>query len=138
MTKIIFYEKPGCAENQKQKNFLAAAGYEIETRDLTAEHWTPAGLRAYFAEKPVAEWFDPRANKITSGEINPATANPQSALVMMSVDPNLIKSPLLKFNGRCASGLDAAELEHFLTAHQRGGFSGPSRAPEHWTGETGD
>ena len=138
MTKIIFYEKPGCAENQKQKNFLAAAGYKIETRDLTAEHWTPAGLRAYFADKPVAEWFDPRATKIASGEINPATANPQSALVMMSVDPSLIKSPLLKFKGRCASGLDAAELEHFLTAHRCGGFSRPSRAPEHWAGEIGD
>ncbi len=138
MTKIIFYEKPGCVENQKQKNFLGAAGYEIETRDLTTEHWTPAGLRAFFAEKPVAEWFDWSAAKIASGEINPAATNPQSALVMMSVDPNLIKSPLLKYNGRCASGLDAAELERFLTGHKRGGSSLPSRTPEHWTGESGE
>ncbi|MGO9392144.1 hypothetical protein [Rhodoblastus sp.] len=135
MTKIIFYEKPGCAENQKQKNFLAAAGYEIETRDLTAEHWTSAGLRAFFADKPVAEWFDPRAAKIISGEIDPASANPQAALVMMSVDPNLIRSPLLKYKGRCASGLGAAELEHFLSAR---GSPRPNRAPEHWTGESAE
>ncbi len=138
MTKIIFYEKPSCVENQKQKNFLVAAGYEIESRDLTAEHWTPAGLRAFFADRPVAEWFDPRATKIISGEINPAAANPQAALVMMSVDPNLIRSPLLKYNGRCASGLDAAELEHFLSADERGGSFRPNRTPEHWTGESGE
>jgi nitrogenase-associated protein len=114
MTKIVFYAKTGCAEAQKQKDFLAAAGYEIETRDLMAEHWTPAGLRGFFVEKPVSDWFDPRAQKILSGEIEPSKTNAQAALVMMSVDPNLIKSPLLKLNGHCASGLDAAELKTFL------------------------
>jgi nitrogenase-associated protein len=136
MKKIIFYEKPGCAENRKQKDQLVAAGYEIETRDLTAEHWTPAGLRAFFADKPVSDWFDPNAPKILSGEIDPFAANPQAALVMMSVDPNLIKSPLLKLNGRCASGLDAAELDHFLAAKKHGGSLRPGvKPPEHWTGE---
>jgi nitrogenase-associated protein len=139
MPKIIFYEKPGCAENQKQKLHLAAAGYEIETRDLTAQHWTPAGLRAFFADRPVAEWFDPRASKILSGEIDPASVNPQSALVMMSSDPSLIRSPLLKFDGRCASGLDAEELEFFLACQKRQGASPrPGRAPQHWTGDSGE
>jgi nitrogenase-associated protein len=139
MAKIIFYEKPGCAENQKQKLHLADAGYEIETRDLTAERWTPAGLRAFFANRPVAEWFDPRASKNLSGEIDPASMTPQSALVMMSIDPSLIRSPLLKFDGRCGSGLDAAELEFFLACQKRQGASSrPGQAPEHWTGDSGD
>lgn len=136
MAKIIFYEKPGCAENQRQKDFLAAAGYQVETLDLTAQSWTPAGLRAFFAERPVAEWFDPRAAKILSGEIDPSRANPQAALVMMSVDPNLIRSPLLKYRGRCASGLDAAELEIFLAGAARGRFLRPdAHLPAAWSGE---
>ncbi len=136
MAKIIFYEKPGCAENQRQKGLLAAAGYQVETRDLTAESWTPAGLRAYFAERPVAEWFDPQAPKILSGEIDPSRANPQAALVMMSVDPNLIRSPLLKFKGRCASGLDTAELEIFLAGATHPRFRRPdANLPAAWSGE---
>jgi nitrogenase-associated protein len=136
MRKIIFYEKPDCAENRKQKETIAASGYDIETRDLTAHHWTPAGLRAFFADKPVADWFDPRAAKVLSGEVNPAAVTPQAALVMMSIDPNLIRSPLIKFNGRCASGLDAEELEHFLVAKKRDGSLRPGvKPPEHWTGE---
>jgi nitrogenase-associated protein len=138
MTKIIFYEKPGCAVNRKQKDVLVASGYAVETRDLTAENWTPAGLRAFFANKPVTEWFDPRAPKILSGEINPAATNPQSALVMMSVDPSLIRSPLLKFDGRCASGLDAEELQHFLLAQKRGASPRPGQPPEHWSVDSGD
>ncbi len=133
MVKIIFYEKPGCAETQTQKSFLAAAGYQIEARDLTAERWTPAGLRGFFAERPVAEWFDPRAAKVLSGEIDPSRANPQAALVMMSLDPDLIRSPLLKLKGRCASGLEAAELEIFLAG---GRFERPDAClPAVWSGE---
>jgi nitrogenase-associated protein len=136
MAKIIFYEKPGCAENQKQKNYLVAAGYEIEARDLTAEHWTPAGLRAFFADKPVAEWFDPRAPQILSGEIDPKVANPQAALVMMSVNPSLIKSPLVMLDGRCGSGLDGAELEVFLGVKARDRIRHPaSTTPQAWPGE---
>jgi hypothetical protein len=40
MITIIFHEKPGSAESQKQINRVAAAGYEIQTGDLTVEHWT--------------------------------------------------------------------------------------------------
>ncbi len=116
MHKIIFYEKTDCAENIRQKNHLAAAGYEIEARDLTRQRWTSASLRAFFAEKPVKDWFDPSAPRIVSGEIVPELINAQAALVMMSVDPSLIKSPLVKFHGRCGAGLDGAELEHFLAS----------------------
>ena len=101
---------------------LAAAGYEVDMRDLTGEHWTPAGLRAYFAERPVAEWFDPPRRKSSRAR---STRRVQSAaaLVMLSINPALIKSPLVKINGRCASGLDNAELKHFI-ATPRGGKPG--------------
>jgi nitrogenase-associated protein len=114
MPTVVFYENPDKALNSNQKKLIAAAGHEVETRDLTAENWTPAALRAYFGDRPVADWFDPRAPKILSGEIDPDKVNPQAALIMMSVDPSLIKSPLVKFEDRCASGLDAAQLDIFL------------------------
>ena len=116
MHKIIFYEKPGCADNTRKKNHLKNSGYIVEARDLTRERWTSAGLRAFFAEKPVKDWFDPSAPRVVSGEINPAAINPQAALVMMSVDPSLIRSPLVKFHGHCGAGLDELELDAFLAS----------------------
>ena len=41
MAKVIFYEKPGCANNAKQKALLAAAGHEVEARNLLTEPEMP-------------------------------------------------------------------------------------------------
>lgn len=40
MTRIVFYEKPGCGGNARQKAVLAAAGHELEVRDLPRRQWT--------------------------------------------------------------------------------------------------
>ena len=109
-------KSPTALKTAGKRTHLAAAGYDIETRDLTRERWTSASLRAYFAEKPVEAWFDLRAPRIVSGEIDPCSINAQAALVMMAVDPSLIKSPLVKFHGRCGAGLDSVELESFLAS----------------------
>lgn len=133
MPTVVFFEKPDNVVNPGQVKLVAAAGHEIETRDLTAENWTPAALRAYFGDRPVAEWFDPRAPKILSGEIDPDKVNPQAALVMMSIDPSLIKSPLVKFKDRCASGLDASQLEIFLNGARDVNALWTTKPPATWS-----
>ena len=55
MTSIVFYEKPGCAGNRRQKQLLQAAGFELQVRDLLAEPWSREQLRGFFAGRPVAE-----------------------------------------------------------------------------------
>ena len=40
MAHIIFYEKPGCGGNARQKAILQAAGHEVEAKNLLAEPWT--------------------------------------------------------------------------------------------------
>jgi len=37
MARIIFWEKPGCQGNARQKEILLASGHELEVRDLLAE-----------------------------------------------------------------------------------------------------
>lgn len=138
MKKVIFYGRTGSEKDREQKAMLTAAGYAVETRDLTAEHWTAAGLRAYFAEKPVSEWFDPSAPEVLSGEIDPTRLNPQEALVKLSINPGLIHSPLVKYNGRCASGLEGEELQYFLDVHARGGKpASVKRPPTSWGEDAG-
>jgi nitrogenase-associated protein len=133
MTKIIFYEKIGCDDHLRQKGLLAEAGYEVEARSLTGQKWTPASLRGFFAERPVAEWFDRAAPKVLSGEIDPSRTSPQAALVMMSLDPGLIASPLIKLDGHCAAGLDAEGLKSFLASATPGRGGGASGLPEVWS-----
>lgn len=140
MKKVIFYAKAGSEKDSEQKALLAAAGYDLDARDLTTEHWTPAALRAFFAERPVEEWFDPLSPRVVSGEIDPSRSNPQEALVMLSVDPALIASPLVKVNGYCASALADDELLAFVDVLARGGrpmtvFQQPASWGESFSGE---
>ena len=66
MTKFVFYEKPGCATNRKQKLLLAEAGHEVSARNLLTEPWTAERLRGFFGDTPVDGWFNPNA---AQGEI---------------------------------------------------------------------
>jgi nitrogenase-associated protein len=140
MKKVVFYEKPGAARDLAQRAALAAAGYALDVRDQTTEHWTAAGLRAFFGERPISEWFDPSAQRSTVGEGDPARMNAQEALVALSVHPERINSPLVRYDGRCAAGLETEELLEFLEIDPRGGKPATVRQPprtwgESWTGE---
>ncbi len=48
MTAIVFYEKPGCLTNARQRRLLEAAGHQVVRRDLLAEPWTAGRLRDFF------------------------------------------------------------------------------------------
>jgi len=61
MARIVFFEKPGCVNNARQKALLKAAGHTVNARDLLAHHWKAAELRAFFGDRPVVEWFNPSA-----------------------------------------------------------------------------
>jgi len=114
MAHVIFYEKPGCESNAKQKALLRASGHEVEVRNLLTEPWTPSGLRPYFAAKPLKEWFNPAAPRIKSGEIDPDALNPQEALVMMILDPLLIRRPLMRVGDHCEAGFDAGAVNKWI------------------------
>ncbi len=55
MVTVLFYEKPGCINNTKQKVLLKAAGHEVQAHNLLTEPWTAESLRPFFGALPVAE-----------------------------------------------------------------------------------
>jgi nitrogenase-associated protein len=114
MTTIIFYEKPGCANNTKQKVLLAAAGHTVFARNLLIEAWTRERLLEFFGDKPVAEWFNRAAPKIKSGEIIPEQVNADDALNLMLTEPLLIRRPLLEVDGRREVGFDIELIDAWL------------------------
>jgi len=114
MANVIFYEKPGCASNASQKALLRASGHEVDSRDLLHEAWSASSLRPYFGSKPVREWFNAASPRVKSGEVNPETVNPQEALVMMILDPGLIRRPLMRVGDHCESGFDPAAVSRWI------------------------
>lgn len=110
MADVIFYEKPGCAGNARQKALLLASGHALDVRNLLTEPWSVSSLRPYFGETAVREWFNPAAPRVKSGEIDIDKVTPQAALVMMILDPILIRRPLIKVGGRCEAGFDPERI----------------------------
>lgn len=107
---LVFYEKPGCINNRRQKGILQDAGFQLDVRNLLQTPWTPAELRTYFGEQPVAAWFNPSAPAVKAGQINPDTIAADTALRAMCEDPLLIRRPLLRWQHGRMAGFDFEKL----------------------------
>ena len=114
MAEVIFYEKSGCSGNARQKVLLKEAGHRVLARDLRDCLWTNARLLEFFANLPVARWFNPNAPAVKSGEIVPAQLDPFVALSMLRENPLLIRRPLLEVGDQRRVGFDAADIDAWI------------------------
>ncbi len=128
MATIVFYEKPGCSNNTKQKVWLASSGHTVLARNILTEKWTAERLRAFFGDLPVARWFNPAAPRIKSGELDPAAFDANNALEMMIADPLLIRRPLMEANGELRTGFDADAVRVWIGLNDAKP-GGPDRPP---------
>ena len=110
MGKLVFYEKPGCATNSRQKLLLTNAGVDFETRSLLAEPWTTDRLETFFDGLPVEQWFNRAAPRVKKGEVRPERVSAAQALALMVADPLLIRRPLLERGGWRTVGFDWEDL----------------------------
>lgn len=106
MAHVIFWEKPGCSSNARQRGLLLAAGHTLEVRDLLSTAWTPASLRPFFGTLPVADWFNPRAPQVRDRDIDPASFDETTALRRLADSPLLIRRPLLQVGEERRCGFD--------------------------------
>jgi len=132
MTAVVFYEKPGCATNSRQKQLLRAAGIDLQARSLLAEPWTAERLRPFFAGRPVVEWFNRAAPAVKSGAVDPQQLSGEQALALLLAEPLLIRRPLIQLGAAHLVGFDPAALNALLPAEQQlqdapGGSDGCSR-----------
>jgi len=119
MTIITFYEKPGCANNSRQKALLAAAGHTVQAKSLLTEPWTRERLLSFFGNRPVAEWFNRAAPKVKSGEIVPEEIDAETALAMLRAEPLLIRRPLIEADGRREVGFDPEVIDAWLGLNKK-------------------
>jgi nitrogenase-associated protein len=93
---------------------LAASGHTVLARSLLAEKWSAPRLRAFFGALPVAEWFNPSAPRIKSGEVRPDALDEAAALDLMLADPLLIRRPLMDVDGQCRAGFDPETIDRWI------------------------
>jgi nitrogenase-associated protein len=114
MAIVLFWEKPGCIHNTRQKKLLREAGHEVIEHNLLTEPWEAAGLRRFFGGLPVTAWFNSSAPAIKQGQVLPETLGEEQALRLMLADPLLIHRPLMQVGERCASGFDLVRVDEWI------------------------
>lgn len=114
MATVLFYEKPGCINNTRQKALLTAAGHEVQAHNLLTEPWNADRLRLFFGQRPVVEWFNPSAPQIKAGDVHPDQLDAATALTLMVQHPLLIRRPLMQVGDRYEVGFDTEFVDHWI------------------------
>jgi len=114
MSEVLFYEKPGCINNTRQKALLESAGHRVVARNLLTEPWTAERLRPFFGSLPVPEWFNPSAPAVKEGRVLPEILNETGALLLMVRDPLLIRRPLMQVGSERMVGCDSAVVDAWI------------------------
>lgn len=114
MAKIIFWEKPGCKGNSRQKEILLAAGHELEVRSLLSEPWSEEILCQFFGNRPVKEWFNPAHPRVKSGEVIPGNFVREDALRLMVAEPLFIVRPLMQVGNERLAGFDVVQVNNWI------------------------
>lgn len=114
MAIVVFYEKPGCTNNTRQKRWLRESGHQVLARNLLAHKWRSDELIRFLAELPVAKWFNPNAPRVKSGEINPAELDTDRALALLQAEPLLIRRPLMQVGESRMAGFDHESVARWI------------------------
>ncbi len=114
MNLIIFYNKPGCKTNTKQKKILRNSGCIIIERSLLHHDMQRNDLLMFFQDKPISEWFNPNAPVLKNGELDISLIDKEEALNLLMSNPILIKRPLLIVKNEKLSGFNQEKIEELL------------------------
>lgn len=114
MKLVVFYEKPFCAANAKQKQILRQSGCTLIERNLLEHGLDAESLRSFMGDKKVADWFNPAAPAIKNGEIAPDNLDEVSAMKLLMANPILIRRPLMVIGSEKLCGFDADKVSEVL------------------------
>ena len=130
MAKILFWEKPGCQGNARQKEILIASGHELEVRSLLTEPWSAETLSPFFGNRPVAEWFNPAHPRVKSGEVIPVNFQREDALHLMIAEPLFIVRPLMQAGSERLAGFNVEQVHNWIgLSHDSVGNRDPRNCP---------
>ena len=117
MAVVVFYEKPGCAGNARQKSLLKASGHTVIARSIFDTRWTRMQLLSFLKSLPMAAWFNRNSPRVKSGEVVPEAfdeADATTVLELFQNDPLLIRRPLLDVDGVRRAGFEVQEIDDWI------------------------
>lgn len=114
MVTIIFYEKPGCINGEKQKSILKTAGHTLLCKDILAHPWSKEEILPFVSGKEPLTMMNPTAPDIKNGTIIPAKLSFDEAVQLMINSPILIKRPLIEVDGLFIQGFLDERLQKYL------------------------
>jgi nitrogenase-associated protein len=110
----IFYEKPGCQGNKRQKELLTQHSITYETRNMLEIPWTKELLEEFFVGLTQRQIVNEAAPKIKKGEIDLDAISKDELIAMMCSDPILIKRPLIEIGAVKICGFDLDRINSVL------------------------
>lgn len=114
-TKVIFYEKPGCMGNAKQKKLLQSNNVAFEVRSILDTKWDKKTLESFFENLNIYDITNQFAPKVKNNQINLDTTSKSEMIEMMIKDPILIKRPLLVIGEQKICGFDIQRINSCLS-----------------------
>ncbi|WP_455756284.1 ArsC/Spx/MgsR family protein [Sulfurimonas sp.] len=111
---IVFYEKPGCAGNTRQKKLLKQCGYELDVKDMLTTQWSIDELQSFFYGLGISEIVNSSAPDIKNNLLNLNNITKDDLIKMMIDKPLLIKRPLMIFKEHKLCGFDTSRLSEIL------------------------
>ena len=117
MAVVVFYEKPGCAGNARQKDLLKASGHTVIARSIFDARWTRMQLLSFLKSLPMGAWFNRSSPRVKSGEVVPEAfdeADATTVLELFQNDPLLIRRPLLEVDGERRAGFEVRDIDDWI------------------------
>lgn len=114
MANIVFFEKNGCINNNKQKELLRLAGHTVTAVNLLKHRWDYEQLVDFFQGLPIPFWFNPMAPDIRDGHIDPTLITEAEALQLLISNPLLIRRPLMQIGASKIVGFDIDKLSELI------------------------
>lgn len=112
--KVIFYEKPGCAGNHRQKQLLQRNGIGFETKSILDTKWDSDTLRDFFKDLDNDDIVNKSAPKIKNNQIDILSLSKDQLIDIMCEDPILIKRPLIQIGDNKICGFNIKEINEHI------------------------
>ena len=110
MIPIIFYEKPGCINNTKQKVKLKEFGFNVICTNLLETNFSKNQLLSFFDGREIKECINKNAPAIKNSELDIENLSDENILELMISNPILIKRPLITVGSNKFCGFDINKL----------------------------
>ncbi|WP_028582672.1 ArsC/Spx/MgsR family protein [Desulfogranum japonicum] len=113
MANIVFFEKPGCINGEKQKKILSDADNKLDCINILQHAWTADKLLPFVIGKSPSTMINHTAPAVKNGQIKPTELSFDEAISLMIADPILIKRPLIIVDNLHIQGFDDSRLSPY-------------------------